>query len=522
MLNLKLKQAKAAFDDGRLDEAQALVFAGNLLNQRGGQKLAKKLAAALIVRGNAHLQESRLDSALSDCNKAEKLAGNLTDAAKLRADICKAIEENRFVQAKQRAVIENARANIDNGMVSVGRAILQKAPESAQAAMLDEQASVIGAKTAAVIKKANAAIKRNDLDNAVKILSDAKLNASTNATVAETISLAASKLAAIITEKLNAGRLDHAADYLNRLSLLCADSTQTKDFTYVIGQCRIAADCVKARDFSRALETLRRLRTILPKAKWLDAAIKDAAKAAEAIDDLMVGPLSMLSLQDRSNGDCMETAAAESSNVQKEYMLSCESISEPLEKNFLLQIDGVGSYLVITETPVTIGPVSSSFRPLIGLMAQPNLPVATIDRVEGDYFIRAKETIGVNEKPVTDKLLEDGDKISLSMRCRMKFNVPNAASATAVISLASARLPSADTRSIILMDREILIGSGIKNHIRASRMKNQIVLFKQNGKLLCRTDVPVEVDEKQYDSQKGLTINKPISIGNLTMVLKEI
>ncbi|MCF7955262.1 MAG: hypothetical protein K9M75_05635 [Phycisphaerae bacterium] len=521
MFNLKLKQAKAAFSDGRLDEAYDLVFAGVLLGQRQGQKLAKKLAAALIARGNAHLEASRVDSALADCNKAEKLAGNLTDAAKLRADICKSIEDNRFAQAKHQAVLEDARANIQNGMVSVGRAILEKAPESGQAAILTQQASVIGTKTAAVISKANAAIERNDLDHAVRILADAKLNTSANTSAAETITLAASRLAEIITEKLNTGRLDHAADYLCKLTMLSPDSSQTKDFTYALAQCQIAADSLNCRNLPRALETLRRLRTILPNAKWLEAAIKDAQKAAEAIDDLMVGPLSMLWSQDQPRGIVSDGLPAAALDVQKENSLVYENSNEKMPNNFLLQIDGVGSYMVISETPATIGPISSSHRPLVGLMAQPGLPVATIDRVEGDYFIRSKEPLDVNDSSVTDKLLEDGDKISLSMRCRMKFNVPNAASSTAVISLASARLPNADTRNIILMDREILIGAGIKNHIRATGMNDQIVLFKQNGKLLCRTDQNIEVDEKRYDSRIGLTMNKPITIGKMSLVLKE-
>lgn len=521
MLNLKLKQAKAAYSDGRLDEAHDLIAAANLLNQRPGQKLAKKLAVALIVRGNAHLDAARMDSALADCNKADKLAGNLTDAAKLRADICKAIEDNRFAQAKHQAIIEDAKANIQNGMVSVGRAILEKIPESAQAAILTQQASAIGTKTAAVISKANAAIERGDLDNAVRILTAAKLQSHTNAHVAQTITLAASRLADIINERLNAGRLDNAADYLCKLSSLSPDSTQTKDFTYALAQCRIAADSLNCRNIPRALETLRRLRIILPKAKWLDTAIKDAQKAAEAIDDLMVGPLSMLPSHQQSPDVVSEDLPPASLGDQKEDQLNYENTNEKLPNNFLLQIDGVGSYLVICETPATIGPISSSQRPLVGLMAQPSLPVAEIDRVEGDYFIRSKEPLTVNENPITDKLLQDGDKISLSMRCRMKFNVPNAASATAVISLASARLPNADTRNIILMDREILIGPGIKNHIRATQMKDQVVLFKQNGKLLCRTDQNIEVGEKRYDSRKGLTINKPITIGKMSLVLKE-
>jgi hypothetical protein len=523
VFNLRLKQAKAAYSDGRLDESAELIARGNLLNQRQGQKLARKLAVALIVRGNAHLEASRTDSALADCNKADKLAGNLTDTAKLRADIAKSIQDNRFAQAKQQAIIEDAKENIQNGMVSVGRAILEKAPESPQAAILNQQASMIGTKTAAVISKANAAIERDDLDNAVRILATAKLQSHTNAAVAQTVSYAASKLAAIITEKLNTGRLDHAADYLCKLMELSPDSSQTKDFTYALAQCRIAADSLNCRNLPRALETLRRLKTILPKAKWLETAAKDAQKAVEAIDDLTVGPLSMLWSQEipPAIDSTSDDLPAASPTAKKENPLPHENTNQALPTNFQLQIDGVGSYLVISDSTATIGPISSSQRPLVGLMAQPGLPVATIDRVEGDYFIRSTDPLGVNEKPVTDKLLEDGDKISLSMRCRMKFNVPNAASATAVISLASARLPSPDVRNIILMDREILIGPGMKNHIRATGMKDQVVLFKQNGKLLCRTDKNIEVDGKRYDSRIGLTINKPITIGKMSLVIKE-
>ncbi len=519
-MNLKLKQAKAAFTDGHLDEAHNLIAAGNLLGQRPGQKLAKKLAAAFIARGKSHLAAARIDSALADCNKADKLAGNLTSAAKLRADISQAIQDTRFARAKQQAIIDDAKENIQDGMVSVARAILEKSPETAEAAILTQQASAIGKRSAAVIAKANAAIKRDDLDNAVKILTAAKLHSHNNAQSAQAISLAASKLSAIITEKLNTGRLDQAVDYLSWLTMLTPDSAQTKEFTYAIAQCRLAADSLNKRNLSRALETLRRLKTILPKAKWLETAVKDALKAVEAIDDLMVGPLSMLEpvqMPDLSG----DQSLPDPSTVEKEILLACDNTNEKMPSNFLLQIDGVGSYLVVCDSTTTIGPISSSQRPQIGLMAQPGLPVATIERSEGDYFIRSTDPVGVNENPVTDKLLEDADKISLSMRCRMKFNIPNAASATATISLASARLPNPDIRNIILMDREILIGPGMKNHIRASQMQGQVVLFMQNGKLLCRTDQPIEVDEKQYDSRIGLTVNKSIAIGKMSLVIKE-
>ncbi len=190
-----------------------------------------------------------------------------------------------------------------------------------------------------------------------------------------------------------------------------------------------------------------------------------------------------------------------------------------IPSTFILQIDGVGSYLVLCDNRVTVGPVSSSARPMVGLVAAPNLPVAVIERTEGDYFIRSDRSIVVNDASVTEKLLTDGDRIALSNRCRMRFNLPNAASTTAMINLASARLPRVDINKVILMDREILIGRGPANHIVAEQTDEKIVLLVNNGKLVCRTKASMEVDGRRVDPRCGLVMNTPVRIGQLSMVL---
>ena len=184
-----------------------------------------------------------------------------------------------------------------------------------------------------------------------------------------------------------------------------------------------------------------------------------------------------------------------------------------------MQMDGIGSYLVFRDSHVTIGPISSSRRPTLGLMAEPSLPVVTIERIDGDYFVRGEKAIQVNGQAVTEKLLTDGDAIALSPRCRLRFRRPNPASTTAILMLSGARLGRPDIRQIILMDRDILVGPYTNNHVQTEHLEKTITFFCQNGRLLCRAGEPVSVGERPMQPEKGLTVDRPIRIGKLSMVL---
>jgi hypothetical protein len=184
-----------------------------------------------------------------------------------------------------------------------------------------------------------------------------------------------------------------------------------------------------------------------------------------------------------------------------------------------MQMDGIGSYLVFREARVTVGPVSSSARPTLGLMAEPDLPVVSVERVDSDYFVRSDRAIDVNGRAVKEKLLADGDVIALSPRCRLRFRLPNPASATALLMLSGARLGRPDIRHIVLMGRDILVGPYTNNHIQTEHLDETVTFFVQNERLLCRANQPVSVNERPMQPSTGLTVDTPIRIGALSMVL---
>ena len=48
---------------------------------------------------------------------------------------------------------------------------------------------------------------------------------------------------------------------------------------------------------------------------------------------------------------------------------------------------------------------------MLGLMAEPNLPAISIERVDADYFVRSQSAVRVNGESVTEKLLAERDGI---------------------------------------------------------------------------------------------------------------
>jgi hypothetical protein len=182
-----------------------------------------------------------------------------------------------------------------------------------------------------------------------------------------------------------------------------------------------------------------------------------------------------------------------------------------------MQVDGAGSYLVVRKPTVTIGAVSSSRRPDVGLLAQANLPVALIERLDEDHFLKSDGAVRVNDRRVTNKLLAHEDRISLGPRCDLKYLLPNAASTTAVIELSGARLPRADTRKIILLDDSLIIGPNRSAHIRADEMEKAMVLHLRDGRLHHRRGG--RADGHKAGGAVPIPMGEPTSVGGATVVL---
>jgi len=530
VLILRLKQAASAMADGRLDEAFDIVQSKDIREHRRGQKLIGRLARAFAKRGQENLEAERIQLALVDCNKAEKLAGNTEDVAKLRSAICSEMEQRRLRSRHRSFKVAQARQQIQDGWISAGEEILKDTgDEDSQAGIVLQQAAIERLHTSEAVTKAEKALLRNDLDTAIDFVLKTGAAGSQNEQVVELISKLRSLAARQIKESFDSGRLDLAHSLWQRVSPIADGCSEISELGTALSQCSKAAEHVAAGRPREAVNLLRKVKLTCPAAQWLGMVTEQSRQAAELLDELAASPLGLdiarrQNMKDRiqqTDNEAQSVSSGQPQAIPKERS-SDDRAESSLPSKFVLQIDGVGSFYVLRDASITVGPISSSARPTVGLMVDPNLPAVTIERSEDDYFIRSSSPVLVNDVTTTNKLLVDADRINLSPRCGMKFNIPNPASTTATLSLPSARLGRADVRRIILMDRDILIGPTEGSHILAESLDETIALFTQNGRLLCRAKDKIMVDDRQVSTTAGLPVNKQIRIGQISLVLTEL
>ncbi len=533
VLILRLKQAASAIADGRLDEAFDIVQSKTIREHRRGQKLIGQLARAFTRRGQENLEAERIQLALADCNKAEKLTGNTEDVAKLRSSICSEMEQRRLRNKHRSLKVAQARQHIQDGWISAGEEILNDtADKDGQAGIVLQQAAIARLHTTEAIAKAENALQRNDLNVAIDIVLNTETAGSRNDKIIELVSKLRSLAAGQIKENIAGGRLDLANSLWQKVSPIADGCGEISELGLALSYCRQAAKYVAAGQPRAAVRLLRKVKLTCPSAEWLGKVTEQSRQAAELLDELAASPLGLEISEETADAEDADRIQSTENGALSVSKKQPQAISYPgnpdtradslIPSKLLMQIDGIGSFYVLRDASITVGPISSSARPTVGLMVDPNIPAVTIERSEDDYFIRSSSPVRVNDATTTNKLLVDSDRISLSPRCGMKFNIPNPASTTATLSLPSARLGRADVRRIILMDRDILIGPNEGSHILAESLDQTIALFTQNGQLLCKAKDKILVNDKPVSSRAGLPVDKQIRIGQISLVLTEL
>lgn len=532
MLILKLKQAECALADERLDEAFDLLKSERLRQHRRAQTLIGQLARALCQRGQRQLAEGRLQQAQADCGKADQLAGNLPQVNTLRSALCDAHEQRQHQDQQHREQLAMAQRNFDQGHLSVGEEILAQAKGQNQAAnRLVEEAAVKRMEIKTIVAKIEEALQRQDIEEAQTFLSRVDAATISGHSVLARLAVAIKdQLTEQTVSSFNAGRLDLASLACARLAQI-SDSSRTEELRVALEQCKVAGRASVDNDPGQAREILEKLKLMFPSTTWLDDALDQARLAAERLGQLRTGPLGLLPDKDASAmmpspekpRACPTTASpARGSVPSPKSAPPLTGKHGPLSNQFLLQIDGVGSYLVLAKDQLTIGPISSSPHPDLGLLMNPNTPSVSISREDEDYFLSSEQPVQVSDVAVTHKLLMDGDRITLSHKSRLKFNTPNAASTSATLVVSGARLPRPDINYVILLDRDILIGPSCNNHIRTSRLSTTLALTWQDKQLFCRNAEKMLVQGKQAHHDTPLPMNKSIQLDQVSLVITEI
>jgi len=475
-----------------------------------------------VNRGQDHLAGNRALLALADCDKATRIGGNLPEIADLRTAAAGAVLADQRMQRQQAQLVAAAREHIEHGRLVTGEKLLARVNGfESRAALLMQDLDAKRSSLETALKAAAAAIASDDLENAARQILSARSHNADDSRVGSLTAQTTEALVDRVSDAIEAGRLDLAETLSRSLASLGGSSASIEHLVSGIAQCRQAWNCVDRGQPHQAAEILRRQAIVFPRAKWMSEAIKNLQQAADAISALRAGPLGLLSIRPNSPTEMppshstgFQPLAAASRGLKTRDTAG----SSVLPSKFILRVDGAGSFCVLRQPLLTVGSISSPRVPDLGLIAEPGLPLATIERSDDDYFIRGG-TIAVNDRPAPNKLLVSGDRIALSPRCRMTFLLPAVTSTTAVLDLTGARFPRAEVRRVIMLDRDLVIGPGNATHVRVEDSPENIILHLRDGRLFCEAKLPVEVSCAPMDRNAGIPLDAHVRVGAVSFVV---
>jgi hypothetical protein len=524
---LRVKQAQVALADGRLDEAHGLLSRDSVRSHRLGQRLATKLVKAYVRRGQTHLKEGRLSEALSDCQKAGSIGGHGAQVAELRQQVAGEMDRKRRETDRRDLALNGARLHAREGFLSRGVAMLRGVDgDSTRIERAQQEIDLHRAKADTALERGGAALEGEDWAAAGHHLAEARRLRPFDRRVDGLSDRLSREAAARVREALRCGRVDTAEALLRAVAPVAGDNLAVRELREAVGQVAQAWQALERGDARSAGRGLRRVKALLPDAGWVDEAIGLADRIISSRDALQAGPLGLIgdgyaSHAQASPAACPQAPSDARATARIAYHYeeheSVRGSHDVLPRQFLIQVDGEGSALASCDSTVTIGPISSPDRPGVGLIADPGVPVVTIQRSQDDYFLRSERPVKVNGKPTRERLLSDGDKIELSPRCRFKFRLPHAASTTAVIELTGARQVRGDVKRVILLDRQLVVGAGPACHLRAESAEEPIILNLRGGRLTCQSRQEVKVGAGSYDPRVGVPMDTPVRVGPVSL-----
>jgi hypothetical protein len=190
---------------------------------------------------------------------------------------------------------------------------------------------------------------------------------------------------------------------------------------------------------------------------------------------------------------------------------------------FMLWVDAVGGFWVCLADELILGQPAGPGTVDIPILADISSRHARIRRDGEGYLIEAIRDVYVDGRPV-DKVaaLGHGSKIGLGQRVRLRLRRPHALSATARLDFDSHHrtYPSAD--AVLLMADSCVLGPHPCSHIVCPDWPQEVVIYRHDEELYCRTAGSWEIDSVRCKGRGRLTRNSRVEGEGFSLRLEEI
>jgi hypothetical protein len=193
------------------------------------------------------------------------------------------------------------------------------------------------------------------------------------------------------------------------------------------------------------------------------------------------------------------------------------------QRRFLLWIDAVGGFLVCPGDRVVLGQALPGADIDVPILADVSRRHAAIVREGGEYLIEPSGSVRLNGRTIVESApLTDGDEIQLGEGVRIRFRKPHPLSASARLDFLGRHRPQPAPDGVLLMAESCVLGPRTANHVVCPHWSDDVVLFRQQDKLHCRTGGKVEIDGRLYNGRGPITENSHITGDDFSLSLEEM
>lgn len=175
--------------------------------------------------------------------------------------------------------------------------------------------------------------------------------------------------------------------------------------------------------------------------------------------------------------------------------IAMERTSGTRDDRFLLWVDAVGGYWVCLGDEIVLGQASAAGKADLPILGDVSAKHARIRRDGEGYLIEAYRDLRVDGRKIDHlAMLGQGAKLQLGDSVRLVFRRPHALSATARLDFASRHHTEPSVDAVLLMADSLVLGPKPHSHIVCRDWPSEVVIYRHEGQLYCRTSGAFEID----------------------------
>lgn len=449
---LRFWEARAAYRNGRYDDAAKLVLAASVRDFLPIKRLAADVAAKMVERAGQRFEGSDSLAGWQDLAIAERLGGQ-TDA----------IHQTRRRYVEQ--AVNEVQRYLAAGHIGAAQVRLQGLQ---QRGLCNEHTRILG-QLARLMEKAQTRASRGHFQPAVAAMEQAAAIARTLVPVTDTMKEIVDRLSNA------ASRLAASAGECQRLSAEMHAALAAKNWNAVLST-------------SEALLTLAPQHTAAAQARrraW-HAVGMDVTQAGAT--NQLVHPVSLEIHKAPVRGERSTRRSVCSREVD-----TVTGSEHP--RRALLWVDAVGGFLMCMDDGVVLGQPAPGGPIAVPILADLSRRHAIIRRDAGAYVLEPLQRTRVDGREIDGPhVLADQQLIQLGDNVRIRFTRPHALSATARLTIESHHKTQPSADAVLLMADSCVLGPHAHCHVRCRHWQRDVVVYRQNDRWYCQAEVPVSID----------------------------